>query len=142
MHYIVGYAQLKYSSDRQICTITFVTRVNQEVGDHQIKYTFGDREQDSNTFTVTSAQKYPEGFHLSARVIKDGQDFAKLELEDEYFLWDNVPVNQPSQYENGQKGAIVEMFGWFSFIINTLKELSQLRREWASVLLKPMTVLP
>ena len=112
MHYIVGYAQLKYSSDRQICTITFVTRVNQEVGDHQIKYTFGDREQDSNTFTVTSAQKYPEGFHLSARVIKDGQDFAKLELEDEYFLWDNVPVNQPSQYENGQKGAIVEMFGW------------------------------
>ena len=38
MHYLVGYAQLKYSSDRQICTITFVTRVNPEVGEHQIIY--------------------------------------------------------------------------------------------------------
>ena len=29
MHYLVGYAQLKYSSDRKICTINFITRVNQ-----------------------------------------------------------------------------------------------------------------
>ena len=36
----------------------------------------------------------------------------KLELEDEFFLWDNPPVNQGSQYENGQKGVIVELFGW------------------------------
>ena len=33
-------------------------------------------------------------------------------MEDEYFLWDNPTVNQGFQYENGQKGAIVEMFGW------------------------------
>ena len=33
-------------------------------------------------------------------------------MEDEYFLWDNPTVNQGFQYENGQKGAIVETFGW------------------------------
>ena len=112
MHYLVGYAQLKYSSDKQICTITFVTRVNPELSNYQILYKFGDREQESNTFTVTSGQNYPNGFPISARLLVNGQDFAKLELEDEYFLWDNPAVNQPPQYENGQKGAIVELFGW------------------------------
>ena len=29
MHYLVGYTQLKYSSDRKICTINIITRVNQ-----------------------------------------------------------------------------------------------------------------
>ena len=112
MHWLVGYAQLKYSSDRKMCTINFITRVNPELKEYTIKYKFGDREQDSNSFTVTSSRSYPDGFPLSATIIKDGQEFAKLELEDEYFLWDNPAVNQPSNYENGQKGAIVEMFGW------------------------------
>ena len=46
MHYLVGYAQLKYSSDRKICTITFITRVNPKLGkegeDYKILYTFAE----------------------------------------------------------------------------------------------------
>lgn len=33
-------------------------------------------------------------------------------LEDVDFVWNATPVNQPDNYKSGQKGAIVEMFGW------------------------------
>ena len=112
MHDIVGYAQLKYSADRKICTINFITRVNPSITNYKIIYKFGDREQESNSFTITSSKSYPDGFPISARLQVNGEDKAKLELEDEYFLWDNPTVNQGPQYENGQKGAIVELFGW------------------------------
>jgi alpha-amylase len=114
MHDVVGYAQLKYSSDRRICTIKFIATVNPALGNYQVLYKFGDREQESNSFTVTPSQtqNYKDGFPISCRVLVNGQEKAKLVLEDEYFLWDNPTVNQGSQYEGGQKGAIVELFGW------------------------------
>ena len=114
MHDVVGYAQLKYSSDRRICTIKFIATVNPALGNYQVLYKFGDREQESNSFTVTPSQtqSYKDGFPISCRVLVNGQEKAKLVLEDEYFLWDNPTVNQGSQYEHGQKGAIVELFGW------------------------------
>ena len=112
MHYLVGYAQLKYSSDRRICTITFITRVNPSLSDYKIIYKFGDREQESNTFTITSSKSYKDGFPISAYIQINGEKKYSLELEKEYFLWDNPTVNQGPQYEKGQKGAIVELFGW------------------------------
>ena len=117
MHYLVGYTQLLYSSDKRVCTINFITRVNPKLGtagtDYKILYTFGTTEQESNSITLTSDNKYPDGMPISARVVdNNGNQLAKLVLEDEYFMWDNPTVNQGSQYENGQKGAIVELFGW------------------------------
>ena len=42
MNYIVGYAQLKYSSNMKICTINFITKVNLVLGvcgtDYDIYY--------------------------------------------------------------------------------------------------------
>ena len=118
MNLLVGYAQLKYSGDRQTCTINFITRVNPKLGkegtDYRILYTFDNTEQLSSSITLNANDnKYPDGMPLSARIIDmTGFELAKLELDDEYFLWDNPPVNQPGNYENGQKGAIVELFGW------------------------------
>ena len=117
MHYIVGYAQLKYSSDRKMCTINFITRVNPKLGeegkDYKIIYKFGEREQESNSYTVISSKSFPDGMIISARIIDNNEnEIAKLELEEEYFLWDNPIVEQGPEYENGQKGAVVEMFGW------------------------------
>ena len=49
---------------------------------------------------------------ISSRIVDNsGNQIAKLVLEDEYFMWDNPTVIQGSLYENGQKGAIDEMFG-------------------------------
>ena len=117
MHYLVGYSQLLYSADKKTCTINFITRVNPKLGnegtDYTILYKFGETEQESKTFVVTSDNSFPDGLPISAKIVdKNGKEIAKLELEDEYFMWDNPEVIQGSQYENGQKGAIVELFGW------------------------------
>ena len=103
MSYLVGYAQLQYSSDRKIYTINFFAKINPNINNYKIFYKFGDREQESNSFTITSRKSYSNGFPISARLQINGQDAAKLEFEDEYFLWDNPTINQGFQHENGQK---------------------------------------
>ena len=123
MHYLMGYAQLKYSQDKNTCTVTFITKVNPILGkeneNYKIFYTFGDIEQESNTITLTNENSFPNGMPISAKIIdRDGSyTIAKLELEDEYFMWDNPIVNQGPQYENGQKGAIVEFLDGHMMIL-------------------------
>ena len=36
MSYLVGYAQLKYSSDRKICTINFIIKVNPNINNYKL----------------------------------------------------------------------------------------------------------
>ena len=119
MRYLVGYIQQKYNADKTICTLTFITKVNSILGeegtDYIIKYIFGETEQDSNSIQFNSGQhSYPNGIGVSARIInlKTNNEIVKLELEDEYLIWDNIDINLPEEYENGQKGSIVELFGW------------------------------
>ena len=117
MHYLVGYAQLIYSDNKAQCKINFITRVNPKLGtegiDYKILYKFGKNEQFNNTYIVKKDSYYPNGLSISAEIIdKDNNQVAKLELENEYFIWDNIDINQDIKYENGQKGVIVELFGW------------------------------
>ena len=72
MSYLVGYAQLKYSSDRKICTINFITKINPKIYNYKIFYKFGDREQESNSFTITSSKSYSNGFSISTRLQING----------------------------------------------------------------------
>ena len=117
MHYLVGYAQLIYSENRKQCTLNFITKVNPELGiegtDYKIIYKFGDKIRLVNSYTLTSSESYPKGLSLSAMILdNDNKQIAKLELENIFFLWDNIKINQDDKYENGQKGVIVELFGW------------------------------
>ena len=85
MHYIVGYAQLLYSSDKKVCTINFITRVNPKLGtegsDYKILYKFGEKEQESNSITLTSNDKYPDGMPVSARIVdNDGKEIVKKSI--------------------------------------------------------------
>jgi len=120
MHYLVGYIRLLYSSNKQICNVTFITKVNPILGmrdtDYKIKYTFGTIEQDQNYLILTPENgTYPNGLNISAKITKINSDdiLAILELEEEYFIWDNFDINiNETIYEKGQRGAIVELFGW------------------------------
>ena len=119
MHYLVGYAQLKYSKKKNICTITFITRVNPILGEENINYyilyKFGETEINQNKMTFNSLEhSYPQGISLSSRIIslRTNEEISKLELDEIYFMWDNPEIKQPDEYEKGQRGAIVELFGW------------------------------
>ena len=121
MHYLVGYAQQKYSEDKELCKITFYYKVNEKkvkLGiEHKILFYFGGIEQESNYFIITKENDtYPNGLSISARIvlINTNTTFASLILEEEYFIW-NVPelyYDNEIIREKGQKGAIVELFGW------------------------------
>ena len=100
MHYFVGYAQLSYSSDKKKCTIKFLSKVNPKLGkediDYYILYKFGDIQQINNTIVLTSENgTYPNGMPISAKIIEKRRsiELAKLELEEEYFMWDNPIIN-------------------------------------------------
>ena len=119
MRYLVGYAQQKYSADKKTCTLSFYTRINPILGeegiDYYIKYYFGEYEKDINFIELNSEEhSYPNGMTVLAKIFnkKSDEEIVKLELEDEYFLWDNLEITLPEEYENGQRGSIVELFGW------------------------------
>ena len=120
MRYIVGWIELSYNAAKTRCTVTFNTKVNPDLGiegdDYHILYTFGDyEEQESNELVATSRdESYPNGLSVSCRVIneKTGNEVVSLKLQDVYFIWDNHEVDTPPEYEDGQRGAIVELFGW------------------------------
>ena len=113
MGYLVGYPQLKYSSDRKSCEITIITEQNPLRAGTKLIYTFGTKEQESNSVIISSSNSYPDGMPLSVKLIDNSnKEVAKLEFENEYFLWDNPIVVQNIKYEEGQKGVIVELFGW------------------------------
>ena len=37
---------------------------------------------------------------------------ATLDLDSLDFVWNHPTVNQPDNFKKGQKGTIIEMFGW------------------------------
>ncbi|MBP5469931.1 MAG: hypothetical protein J6Z11_11890 [Candidatus Riflebacteria bacterium] len=121
MHYLMGYTQIKYSLDRKNCNITFITKVNSAKiinydSNYKLLYTFGEIEKEDNYIILNSeVDKYPDGIAISAKIVKsdNNETFEKLELEKEYLLWDNIEIIQNETiYQNGQKGSIVELFGW------------------------------
>ena len=120
MRYLVGWAEYNYNEAKTRCTIKFHTKVNPDLGtkgeQYEIYYTFGDfEEQESNEITLNSRDdSYPNGLSASCRIINlnSGNEVVSLKLQNIYFMWDNVEVDTPEVYKDGQRGSIVELFGW------------------------------
>ena len=117
MNLIVGYIQMKYSPDDSQVTLTFIHKLNsQNIPLYSfLTFVFGEYESHKNVFVIKKedSAQYKEGLKVSARIKNYvGQIVASLDLDLIYLKWNNYDVNQPSNYENGQKGAIVELFGW------------------------------
>lgn len=100
---MVGYARTTYSSSG--ANITVVTRVNPAYSNLQLKYYFGDSASDSNTYFVSN------GFNQLLKIRVEAYDGttkkATLVLDDADFVWNHPSINQPGNYKNGQKGAII-----------------------------------
>jgi len=100
---LVGHNHVVYSADRSSATVEVITLTKDEV---DLKFSFNGEMQKSNTKKFTSS----DADELNVLVF--GSDGSKLELQPLNFVWSAPVINSPAKFRNGQKGAIVEFFGW------------------------------
>ncbi|KAH0795927.1 Alpha amylase, catalytic domain containing protein [Histomonas meleagridis] len=104
MSTLVGYAQLQYNADRTSCTVTIYTKTHHDLS---LTYYFDGVSQSDPSKTYDSSYK---GLLKVKVVAATGET---LELDEIDFIWNVEPLKERNgDYRNGQKGAIVEMFGW------------------------------
>lgn len=105
---LVAYSAITYSADRSSATVE--VRALQKDPSVTLSYTFGSGSpQKSNT------QKFSSSSDTSGPVpvTVTGSDGSTIKLDPLDFVWNAAPLKQRSgDYRNGQKGAIVEFFGW------------------------------
>ena len=126
MHYIVGYARQTYNPDKTECTVTIITRVNNNaVNDqdyeyiytiHGYNYYYGSHQSNGvSRIFKKSESLYTEGVQTSVSILKkhDKSEVAKVEFEKLYFIWNVPEMKYDKEFnEKGQVGVIVELFGW------------------------------
>lgn len=105
---LVGYARTIYSSDRTSATVTVLTTLNpkhENSSKATLSYFYNGVEDSSNTKTVNAGSSDLLQITVKAKV---GADLhATLVLDAIDFIWNHPTVNTPSNYKNGQKGAII-----------------------------------
>eukprot|EP00727_Mastigamoeba_balamuthi_P001792 m51a1_g1161 hypothetical protein (861) ;mRNA; r:330037-333715 len=102
---LVGHAHLVYDASRTSVQVTIVAQ-HRDSG-VTLTYEFDGAAQSSNTKTYTAAAAGP----AIVRVL--GSDGAVLRLADIDFQWSAPKVDRTDgDFRGGQKGAIVELFGW------------------------------
>ncbi|GMF45073.1 unnamed protein product [Phytophthora lilii] len=104
---LTGYAHVVYGSARTSATVTVRTYLR--VASATCSYTFNGVKSTSATYQVTSSLMDDL---IIVATCTDGSDTWKLELDPVNFVWQNNAVAQPSGMKGGQKGAIVDLFGW------------------------------
>jgi len=102
--YLVGYPQVTYDSSHTTARVNVIvfTRSNTTAN---LRYIY-------NGVSSTSSVFYASSNLTTSLNIQVTDNDKSLVLEPVDFIWNNPPVNQPPNYINGQKGAIIEMFGW------------------------------
>ncbi|KAF8462963.1 glycoside hydrolase superfamily [Kalaharituber pfeilii] len=102
---LVGYADIQYNSARNAAVV--VVNVASRTGE-TLTYSFNGASQSSNTYQIQST------FSSGLDIVVTSSSGKKLTLETLYFTWQANAVNPPSgtTFNGGQKGAIVELFGW------------------------------
>ncbi|POM59255.1 Alpha-amylase, partial [Phytophthora palmivora] len=104
---LTGYAHVVYGSARTTASVTVRTYIR--AASATCSYTFNGVKSTSPTYEVTVSLKDDL---IIVATCTDGNESWKLELDPVNFIWQNNAVNQPSGMKGGQKGAIVDLFGW------------------------------
>jgi len=118
LHLLTGYVQIKYNQSKTEAYLTFLTKVNESKlpSDYKLYYYFNSQTaQELNTMTVKSQQYKAfksSNYEVKAEIRQGDNVIASLILDPLDFIFNHPKINLPSNYENGQKGAIIELFGW------------------------------
>ena len=103
------YSATLYAHDRKLAIVE--VRCRQHASITSLQYQFGSQPfQASNSYQVDSS------FATELVIKVQGTDAAgktwTITLEALNFIWQGAAINQSPVYKGGQKGAVVEMFGW------------------------------
>jgi len=103
---LVAHAHVTYK-DPSLTSATLEVIAHHKDSAVSLSYVLGGVEQQGNTKEFSTSQK--ESLAIRVR----GSDGSEIELEPVDFRW-NAPAiaDRPGDYRGGQKGAIVELFGW------------------------------
>lgn len=103
---LVAYAKVVYA-DTSLSSATVEIVATHKDPSVKLTYVLGGKEQADSTASYTKEQAEP------LTVTVKGADGASIDLEPVDFRW-NAPAikERTGDYRGGQKGAIVEMFGW------------------------------
>ncbi|GAB9466339.1 hypothetical protein Gpo141_00003717 [Globisporangium polare] len=105
---LTGYAHVVYAADRLSATVTARTFLRANA---TCTYTFNSVTQSSPQFTATSALKVDLLIKVECTATSNGEKWT-LGLDPVNFVWQANAVNQPAGMEGGQRGAVVDFFGW------------------------------
>lgn len=106
---IVCYNNITYASDRKSASVEARCRQHSSIVDVQYNWN-NEGFQSNKTFNVGSS--FATALTLVVKAVDaSGAEFT-ITPEAPHFLWQNTVINQDAAYQNGQKGGIVEMFGW------------------------------
>ncbi|KAI5786947.1 alpha amylase [Pyronema domesticum] len=100
---LIGYSDIQYNSAHTSAVVT--VNAASKSGD-TLSYNFGGTSQTSPSFTVNS------GFGDALSITVTSSSGKTLVLEPLNFVWQNADVTAVQKTYDGQKGAIVELFGW------------------------------
>lgn len=102
--HLVGYADIKYNAGRNsaVVTVNAASKTNAV-----LSYNFGGTTQSSPTFQVSSS------LTKTLPITVTSSDGKKLVLEPLNFFWQHQSLSAAqASFNGGQKGGIVELFGW------------------------------
>lgn len=114
---VQAYAQIHYEAHRKSAQIHVKTFLHHETRDRlRLRFQFGPDTrpwQLESRLTVRQGDHAPgEGLRVRIGIQHDLTHVEPLlTLDPLYFVWDNIVPSRP-ETRSGQKGAIVELFGW------------------------------
>lgn len=101
---LVGHAHVTYDSSMTSAVVEIIALHKDSA---TLSYVFGGKAQDSSKASVGKEQAGP------LTITVNGVDGSRLDLDPVDFRWNVAPLlEREGDYRNGQKGAIVELFGW------------------------------
>ena len=102
---LVGYADIQYNSDRTAAAV--VINAASRTGE-VISYSFN-----GGSLTTSNVHQVNSGFSNALSITISTSSGKTLVLDPINFIWQNTAITTAqSTFQNGQKGAIVELFGW------------------------------
>lgn len=104
---LVAYPRVVYAADRKSAKVSVIATTRNPLLTNTLSYYFNGTAQQSNTRAYDSSFRSP----LSLSVVSSAGPRIALDPVD--FAWAVTPLApSAADFRNGQKGGVVEMFGW------------------------------